>query len=112
MTTTRLSVNVNKAEKLHNSRDRALPTGGDAVGGGDDAGAPGITVHPRADQRHITPTDVRDIARLLRGELSARGGRVELNIEGDPRSDLLDLVDDVGPDQCTLVPVVPGEVTS
>ena len=72
------------------------------------AGAPGITVHPRADQRHITPADVRDIALALR-----RGWPgVEFNIEGDPRSDLLALVQEVRPDQCTLVPVAPGEITS
>jgi pyridoxine 5-phosphate synthase len=56
----------------------------------------------------VTPEDVHAIARLLRD--TAPG--VELNIEGDPRPDLLDLVDAVRPDQCTLVPVVPGEVTS
>ena len=73
-----------------------------------DAGAPGITVHPRADARHITPADVRDIARSL----EALDGSVEYNIEGDPRPELLDLVHEVKPDQCTLVPVAPGEVTS
>jgi pyridoxine 5-phosphate synthase len=71
------------------------------------AGAPGITVHPRADARHITAGDVRQIAAFLAG---ARG--VELNIEGDPRPDLLRLVHEVHPAQCTLVPVQPGEVTS
>ena len=73
-----------------------------------DAGAHGITVHPRADRRHITPDDVRDIAAAL---ASVRP-RVEFNIEGDPRPDLLALVKEVRPDQCTLVPVVPGEITS
>src|SRR4029078_2937987 len=72
------------------------------------AGAPGITVHPRADRRHITPDDVRAIAQRLRGHHPT----VEYNIEGDPRHALLDLVEEVRPDQCTLVPVVPGEVTS
>ena len=57
------------------------------------AGAPGITVHPRADRRHITPDDVREIARALR----ERPAAVEFNIEGDPRPDLLDLVDEVRP---------------
>jgi pyridoxine 5-phosphate synthase len=73
-----------------------------------DAGAPGITVHPRADARHITRQDVLDIA----GELAPLKGRVEFNIEGDPRPDLVQLVLEVRPDQCTLVPVKPGEVTS
>jgi pyridoxine 5-phosphate synthase len=72
------------------------------------AGAPGITVHPRADQRHITPKDVRDIAAYLR----ERWPGVEFNIEGDPRAELLELVREVQPDQCTLVPVAPGEITS
>ncbi len=72
------------------------------------AGATGITVHPRADERHIRPADVRDIAECL----TMLRGRVEYNIEGDPRPELLALVHDVRPDQCTLVPVVPGEVTS
>jgi len=73
-----------------------------------DAGAPGITVHPRADARHITRADVHEIAAYL----TPLKGRVEFNIEGDPRPDLLDLVHAVKPDQCTLVPVQPGEVTS
>ena len=73
-----------------------------------DAGAPGITVHPRADARHITRHDVLEIAE----ELAPLSGRVEFNIEGDPRPDLIDLVLEVRPDQCTLVPVKPGEITS
>ncbi len=73
-----------------------------------DAGAPGITVHPRADARHITRQDVEEIAE----ELAPLRGRVEFNIEGDPRPDLLDLVVAIKPDQCTLVPVMPGEITS
>src|SRR5436190_16046850 len=103
----RLSVNVNKVATLRNSRGGAAPSVLDAVRVCIQAGAPGITVHPRADQRHITPTDVREISRALR----AHSG-VEFNIEGDPRPDLLELVDEVRPDQCTLVPVAPGEVTS
>jgi pyridoxine 5-phosphate synthase len=104
----RLSVNVNKVATLRNSRGGSVPSVLDAVEVCVKAGSPGITVHPRADRRHITPEDVRGIARVLRS--GAPG--VEYNIEGDPRPDLLDLVDEVGPDQCTLVPVVPGEITS
>jgi pyridoxine 5-phosphate synthase len=104
----RLSVNVNKVATLRNSRGGRVPSVVEAVDVCVAAGAPGITVHPRADRRHITPDDVRDIARALRG----RAPRVEYNIEGDPRRELLDLVDEVRPDQCTLVPVIPGEVTS
>jgi pyridoxine 5-phosphate synthase len=85
-----------------------MPSVIDAVGVCVAAGAPGITVHPRADQRHITLKDVREIAGVLRSLPPI----VEFNIEGDPRPELLDLVDEVRPDQCTLVPVLPGEVTS
>src|SRR5262245_2782379 len=104
----RLSVNVNKVATLRNSRGGREPKVLDAVQACLSAGVAGITVHPRADQRHITSQDVHDIARSLEGRRPA----VEYNIEGDPRPDLLDLVDDVRPDQCTLVPVVPGEKTS
>jgi len=104
----KLSVNVNKVATLRNSRGGREPRLLDAVEVCLAAGAPGITVHPRADRRHITPDDVRDIARALKGRAAA----VEYNIEGDPRPELLDLVEEVRPDQCTLVPVAPGEVTS
>ena len=102
----RLSVNVNKVATLRNSRGGSVPGVVDAVEVCIAAGAPGITVHPRADRRHITPGDVRDVARALAG----RG--IEFNIEGDPRRELLDLVEEVRPDQCTLVPVAAGEITS
>jgi pyridoxine 5-phosphate synthase len=117
----RLSVNVNKVATLRNSRGGRVPSVLDAVRVCIEAGSPGITVHPRADERHITPADVREIARVLRatpgpepahGAPRADGTRVEYNIEGDPRPELLALVEEVQPDQCTLVPVVPGEVTS
>jgi pyridoxine 5-phosphate synthase len=103
----KLSVNVNKIATLRNSRGGALPSVVDAVRVCVEAGAPGITVHPRADERHIRRADVIDIAAFLRAHRD-----VEFNIEGDPRPDLLDLVLKVRPRQCTLVPVVPGEVTS
>ncbi len=104
----KLSVNVNKVATLRNSRGGSVPDVIEAVRVCVAAGAPGITVHPRADARHITPGDVRAIA----SELRANHTHVEFNIEGDPRPDLLALVHEVRPDQCTLVPVVPGEVTS
>lgn len=104
----RLSVNVNKVATLRNARGGREPRVLDAVAVCVAAGAAGITVHPRADRRHITPEDVRDVARALEG---ARP-RVEYNIEGDPRPELISLVQEVRPDQCTLVPVVPGEITS
>ena len=104
----KLSVNVNKVATLRNSRGGTVPSVIEAVRVCIDAGAPGITVHPRADQRHIRRQDVLDIA----DELAALRGRVELNIEGDPRPDFVDMVLAVRPDQCTLVPVLPGEITS
>jgi pyridoxine 5-phosphate synthase len=104
----RLSVNVNKVATLRNSRGGSVPSVLEAVGVCLAAGAPGITVHPRADRRHITPEDVRDIARALREKAPG----VEYNIEGDPRPELLELVHEVQPDQCTLVPVAAGEITS
>jgi pyridoxine 5-phosphate synthase len=104
----RLSVNVNKVATLRNSRGGEVPRVLDAVSVCLRAGAAGITVHPRADRRHITPEDVRAIARSLEGHRPA----VEYNIEGDPREEFEHLVLDVHPDQCTLVPVMPGEVTS
>ncbi|HXE81244.1 MAG TPA: pyridoxine 5'-phosphate synthase [Vicinamibacterales bacterium] len=104
----RLSVNVNKVATLRNSRGGSIPSVTDAVRVCLAAGAPGITVHPRADRRHITPEDVRQIAALI----ANHPGEVEYNIEGDPRPELLALVREVKPDQCTLVPVMPGEITS
>jgi len=104
----RLSVNVNKVATLRNSRGGQVPSVLEAVRVCVAEGAPGITVHPRADARHITFADVRDVAAWLRDH----GGDVEFNIEGDPRPDLLGLVREVKPTQCTLVPVRPGEITS
>jgi pyridoxine 5-phosphate synthase len=104
----RLSVNVNKVATLRNSRGGAVPSVVEAVRVCVEAGAPGITVHPRADERHIRPGDVYDVA----AELEPLRDRVEYNIEGDPRPDLIEMVEKVRPDQCTLVPVRPGELTS
>ena len=104
----RLSVNVNKVATLRNARGGRIPSVVDAVRACLEAGVAGITVHPRADRRHITPEDVRAIA----AELAGRPAAVEYNIEGDPRPDLVALVHEVGPAQCTLVPVRAGEVTS
>jgi pyridoxine 5-phosphate synthase len=104
---TKLSVNVNKVATLRNSRGGRVPSVTDAVRVCIAAGAPGITVHPRADARHITFADVREVSAEVR-----RSSGVEFNIEGDPRDDLISLVHEVRPDQCTLVPVKAGEITS
>src|SRR5687767_13738033 len=104
----RLSEHVNNLATLRNARggreQRVLDEMADCL----DAGAGGITVRPRADRRQITLEDVREIA----GALDARRPSIEYNIESDPRPDLLSLVLEIGPDQCTLVPVAPGEITS
>jgi pyridoxine 5-phosphate synthase len=104
----RLSVNINKVATLRNSRGGTLPSVAQAARVCIEAGAHGITVHPRADERHITRFDVPAVASLLAPYRS----EVEFNIEGDPRPDLLQMVRDVRPHQCTLVPVRPGEITS
>lgn len=104
----RLSVNVNKVATIRNSRGGVVPSVVEAVEACLRAGAPGITVHPRADERHITRQDVLDISR----KLAPLRDSIEFNIEGDPRPDLLELVTLVRPHQCTLVPVHPGEITS
>jgi len=111
-----LSVNINKIATLRNSRISpaehagyaGVPDMARAIEVCLDAGVPGVTVHPRLDQRHITPADVRLVARRL----APIRDRVEFNIEGDPRPDLLALVHEVRPHQLTLVPVRPGEITS
>jgi pyridoxine 5-phosphate synthase len=104
----KLSVNVNKVATLRNSRGGRVPSVLDAVYVCLRAGVQGITVHPRADARHISTADVHDIASTLQRTKPD----VEYNIEGDPRPDLLELVHAVKPHQCTLVPVRPGEITS
>jgi len=103
----KLSVNVNKVATLRNSRGGTLPSVVEAVRVCVDAGAPGITVHPRADERHIRRQDVFEVAAFL-----GKCPGIEFNIEGDPRPDLLGMVRQVRPAQCTLVPVMPGEITS
>lgn len=101
---TKLSVNVNKIATLRNSRGGDEPNLMRCVHRIIALGAEGITVHPRADRRHITPEDARAVAR----EVST----VETNFEGDVREEFLELVLECRPTQCTLVPVKPGEVTS
>ncbi|MFV8756748.1 pyridoxine 5'-phosphate synthase [Nannocystaceae bacterium ST9] len=104
----RLSVNVNKIATLRNSRGGEVPSVIEAVDTCLAAGVTGITVHPRADERHITARDVEAVA----AHLAPLRERVEFNVEGDPRPDLIDRVVRLRPHQCTLVPVRPGEVTS
>lgn len=107
-----LSVNVNKVATLRNSRGGRVPSVLHAVDVCLAAGAPGITVHHRADERHIRRSDVVEISEFLGSWTGPGPRRPEFNIEGDPRPELLELVLGVRPDQCTLVPVMPGEITS
>ena len=105
---TKLSVNVNKVATLRNTRHSGIPGVVKAARICLDAGAEGITVHPRPDERHIRPGDVADLAALLREYPSA-----EYNIEGNPfEGNYVDLVRRVRPHQCTLVPDDPGAFTS
>lgn len=104
---TRLSVNVNKVALLRNSRTLGIPSVTRAAHLALEAGAHGITVHPRPDARHIRAADVQDLAQWLKAWPGA-----EFNIEGNPFEPLLDLVQAVCPQQCTLVPDDPAAFTS
>jgi len=104
MSTTKLSVNINKFATIRNSRGGNNP---DVVKAAIDAqrfGADGVTVHPRPDERHIRYQDVRDIKKII---------TTEFNIEGNPREQkFVDLVLEVKPEQVTLVPDALGQLTS
>lgn len=104
---TKLSVNVNKIATLRNTRALNLPSITRLAKIAIDAGAHGITVHPRPDQRHIRPQDVIDLAALLKSQPS-----IEFNIEGNPFIDYVPHVERTRPAQCTLVPDTPEAFTS
>ncbi|MGA8382861.1 MAG: pyridoxine 5'-phosphate synthase [Stellaceae bacterium] len=104
----RLSVNLNKIALLRNSRRTGVPDVARFGRIAHDAGADGLTVHPRPDERHIRADDVFALARLMQ---PWRPG-FELNIEGYPDERLIDLAHRVRPEQCTLVPDGPGVLTS
>lgn len=107
-----LSVNVNKIATLRNSRGGNHP---DLIYLSKlilEAGAHGITVHPREDQRHIKRKDVFDLREFLTLYNRDKKKKIEYNMEGEPSPRFLDLVLEAKPDQATLVPVTPGEITS
>lgn len=104
-----LSVNLNKVALLRNQRDLAYPSVTGFAEIAIAAGAGGITVHPRPDQRHIRRQDVLDLAVLL---TEPRFAGIEFNIEGYPDEAFLNLCETVGPDQVTLVPDAPDQRTS
>ncbi len=104
---TKLSVNLNKIALLRNARGANYPKVLDFADFCIKSGAHGITIHPRPDQRHATYQDVVDLA-----EFRNRNPGIELNIEGYPSRDFLDVVISSKPDQCTLVPDAPDQITS
>ena len=110
---TNLSVNVNKIAWLRNARGHNRPDIIELSKILIDCGVDGLTVHPRPDLRHITPDDVYKLSSLCKKE------EVEFNIEGNPFSEktaiypgFIALVKDISPDQCTLVPDSPEQLTS
>jgi pyridoxine 5-phosphate synthase len=111
---TALSVNLNKIALLRNSREGNYPNVVEHAQLCIDQGVEGITVHPRPDQRHIRPSDVRQLAALL-----SPLADVEFNIEGNPFAPamadypgFIELVEETQPDQCTLVPDGDDQLTS
>ncbi|MFT7518785.1 MAG: pyridoxine 5-phosphate synthase [Kiritimatiellia bacterium] len=103
-----LSININKYALLRNSRGHDAPNLLDASDTCINAGCHGITVHPRRDERHIHFADVSVVAQ----HLSTVHPTIEYNVECEAHPALIDLVIDVAPHQCTLVPVTAGEITS
>ena len=104
---THLSVNLNKVALLRNTRHLGIPSVVRAATLCLQAGAHGITVHPRPDQRHIRDSDVHDLAGLLKDWPDR-----EYNIEGNPLHNLMPLVEAVRPQQVTFVPDSAGQFTS
>ncbi len=99
----RLSVNVNKIATLRNARGGNMPNLVQTVKDIEVFGAEGITIHPRPDERHIRYQDARDLRAVV---------TTELNIEGNPIPEFIDLVLEVKPEQVTLVPDAPNAITS
>ena len=100
---TRLSVNINKVALIRNARGGNLPNLLQVALDCEKFGAEGITVHPRPDQRHVRYDDIGPLKQNI---------QTELNIEGNPTTDFIDLVLEHRPAQCTLVPDAPEALTS
>lgn len=105
---TKLSANLNAVAMLRNRRSVPWPSVSGIARIALDAGADGITVHPRPDERHIRRTDVFELAKLIRDHYAD----AEYNIEGYPSEDFLTLVERAAPDQVTFVPDDPLQATS
>jgi pyridoxine 5-phosphate synthase len=102
-----LSVNVNKVALLRNTRHLGIPSVVRAATLCLEAGAQGITVHPRPDGRHIRASDVAELAALMKA-----WPQTEFNIEGNPFDNLMEFVREHRPHQCTFVPDSPDQFTS
>ncbi|MFI3327723.1 MAG: pyridoxine 5'-phosphate synthase [Rikenellaceae bacterium] len=100
---TKLSVNINKIAVVRNSRGGNMPNVKQAAIDIEGFGADGITVHPRPDARHIRYSDVFELKEVL---------KTELNVEGNPTEDFIEMVLESCPAQVTLVPDAPGAITS
>lgn len=107
MNHTALSVNLNKVALVRNTRHLGIPSVTRAATLCLEAGAHGITVHPRPDERHIRAVDVRDLAQLMKD-----WPQREFNIEGNPFQNLMAFVREFRPQQCTFVPDSEGQFTS
>lgn len=99
----KLSVNINKVALLRNQRKGHVPDLLNFARNAEHYGADGITVHPRPDERHIRYSDVPALKSIV---------TTELNVEGNPTDKFLQLIEEVKPHQCTLVPDPPGVLTS
>jgi pyridoxine 5-phosphate synthase len=104
---TKLSVNINKVATLRNTRALGIPSVVNLSRIALNAGAHGITIHPRPDKRHIRPDDVADLAALWK-----QFPHTEFNIEGNPFIDYMPHIHAVRPTQCTLVPDTTEAFTS
>lgn len=100
---TRLSVNINKVALLRNARGGTVPDLVRVARDCESFGAEGITVHPRPDERHVRRDDLAPLK---------RANRTEFNVEGYPSDEFVELVLAIEPDQVTLVPDAPGQLTS
>jgi len=104
---TALSVNVNKVALVRNTRHLGIPSVTRAALLCLEAGAQGITIHPRPDERHVRGSDVYELAALLKDWPAA-----EFNIEGNPTQNLMQFIRDVRPHQATFVPDSEDQFTS
>lgn len=109
---TNLSVNLNKVALLRNQRDTGYPDLTEHAELILKAGAQGLTIHPRPDERHIRKTDVGMISEFIIGWNEDNNATIELNIEGYPSQDFIDLVTTIPCTQVTLVPDAPDQKTS